>query len=226
MTTIPDIAAERQDIEELLPWHAAGTLSRRDAKRVEDALARDPELARRFELARTELGETILLNESLGAPSSRAGEALFARIDAEPKRMTLPSLNLSERFASFIAGFSPRTLAWSAAAAVLALVLQAGVITGVLINERGSGNGYKTASAPSNTPADGSFAMIRFAPNATAGDITKFLEANKLSVAAGPLAGGMFRVRIAVTGLPKDELARLVKQLQQDKAIDFIATAE
>jgi hypothetical protein len=33
-------------------------------------------------------------------------------------------------------------------------------------------------------------------------------------------------VRIAVTGLPKDELARLVKQLQGDKAVDFIATIE
>ena len=27
-------APERQEIEELLPWHAAGTLSRRDAQRV------------------------------------------------------------------------------------------------------------------------------------------------------------------------------------------------
>ncbi|MGB8612795.1 MAG: hypothetical protein WCD60_14320 [Pseudolabrys sp.] len=38
-------APERQEIEELLPWHAAETLSRRDAQRVEEALARDPELA-------------------------------------------------------------------------------------------------------------------------------------------------------------------------------------
>ena len=30
---------ERYEIEALLPWHAAGTLSRRDADRVEQALA-------------------------------------------------------------------------------------------------------------------------------------------------------------------------------------------
>ena len=59
---------EIQEIEELLPWHAAGTLSRRDAQRVEEALARDPELARRYALVRDELGETIHLNETLGAP--------------------------------------------------------------------------------------------------------------------------------------------------------------
>ena len=31
-------AAERQEIEALLPWHAAGTLNRRDAQKVEQAL--------------------------------------------------------------------------------------------------------------------------------------------------------------------------------------------
>jgi len=51
-------APERSEIEALLPWHAAGTLSRRDTQRVEDALARDPELARRYALVRDELGES------------------------------------------------------------------------------------------------------------------------------------------------------------------------
>jgi hypothetical protein len=218
------------EIEELLPWHAAGTLSRRDAARVEEALARDPELARRYELVREELEGTIHLNESLGAPSARASEALFAKIAAEPKRTALPSLHLGARLSDFIAGFSPRTLAYAAGAAVLAILLQAGVIGGVLIHERdgGTGGGYRTASAPATqAPAEtGTYAMIRFAPQASAADITTFLEANRLTIAGGPMAGGMFRVRVAVTGLPKDDLARLVKQLQSDKAVDFIATIE
>ena len=74
------------DLEALLPWHAAGTLSRRDAARVETALADDQELARQFQLAREELNGTILLNERLGAPSARAMAKLFAAIDAEPTR--------------------------------------------------------------------------------------------------------------------------------------------
>jgi hypothetical protein len=73
----------RHEIEALLPWHAAGTLSRRDTQRVEQALAGDRELARRYELVRQELVETIYLNETLGAPSARAMEKLFAAIDAE-----------------------------------------------------------------------------------------------------------------------------------------------
>jgi hypothetical protein len=74
---------ERYEIEVLLPWHAAGTLSCRDANRVEQALAGDPELARRYDLVRQELAETIHLNETLGVLSACAMEKLFAAIDAE-----------------------------------------------------------------------------------------------------------------------------------------------
>ena len=216
----------QDDVELMLPWHAAGTLSRRDAKRVEDALARDPELARRYDLVREELGETIRLNETLGAPSARAMDNLFKKIDGEPARRALPRLDLAARFSEFMTGFSPRTLAWSAAAAVLAIVLQAGIITGVLLNERTPGSGYQAASAPATAPADGSYAMIRFAPQASASDITGFLEANKLSLAGGPAAGGLYRVRVGMTGIPKNDLARIVRELQQDKTVDFIAAVQ
>jgi hypothetical protein len=78
---------ERHKVEELLPWHATGRLSRRDADRVEQALAGDRELAVRYEHVRQELAETIRLNETLGAPSARAMEKLFAAINAEEPRV-------------------------------------------------------------------------------------------------------------------------------------------
>jgi len=84
----------RHEIEELLPWYAAGTLSAREAERVEQALAGDSELARRYELVRQELAETARLNETLGAPAARAVEKLFAAINAEealaPRRRRRP----------------------------------------------------------------------------------------------------------------------------------------
>jgi len=218
-------APERQDIEQLLPWHAAGTLSRRDAQRVENALAQDPELARRYALVRDEFAETIHLNETLGAPSARAAEKLFAAIDAEPARRPAVSLALGDRIAEFFARLSPRTLAWSASAAVFAILLQAGLIAGVLLQETKT-TGYQTASAPTTDPGVGAFALIRFAPQASSDDVTKFLEANKLSIAAGPMSGGLYKVRVAVTGIPKGELARIVKKLQDDKVVGFIATTE
>ena len=225
MNAMKQDAPERNEIEALLPWHAAGTLSRRDAQRVEEALARDPELARRYALVRDELGETIHLNETLGAPSARALENLFVKIDAEPDRRPATSLNLGNRIGAFLASLSPRTLAWSATAAALAIVLQAGFLADIMLKETKT-TGYETASAPSTDPGVGAFTLIRFAPQASSDDITKFLEANKLSIAAGPMAGGLYKVRVAVTGIPKGELANIVKKLQQDKVVNFIATTE
>jgi len=224
MNAMKQEAPERQEIEELLPWHAAGTLSRRDAQRVEDALANDPELARRYALVREEFGETIHLNETLGAPSARPLEKLFAKIDTEPERRQAVSLNLGSRISAFFASLSPRTLAWSASAAAIAILLQAGLLADIMLKE--TKTGYETASAPTTDPGVGAFTLIRFAPQPTSDDVTKFLEANKLSIAAGPMAGGLYKVRVAVTGIPKGELANIVKKLQQDKVVGFIATTE
>ena len=77
---------ERQEIERLLPWYAARTLSRREADLVERALAADTDLARHYNLIRQELAVTIHLNETLGAPSARAMKKLFAAIEAEEAR--------------------------------------------------------------------------------------------------------------------------------------------
>ena len=215
----------RGDIEDLLPWHAAGTLSPRDMQRVETALAADPELARRYELVREELAQTIHLNETLGAPSARAAETLFAKIDAEPARAPAFSANLGARIRDFFAALSPRTVAWSAAAAALAIVLQAGVIGVVLVNGN-NGPGYDTASAPSTLSGGGTYALIRFQPQVSAADITRFLDTNKLSIAEGPLAGGLFRVRIAPAKLAKTDRDRLITTLQTNQVVSFIAATQ
>jgi anti-sigma-K factor RskA len=76
----------RIEIEELLPWYATGTLSARDAERVEQALASDGELAQRYDLVRRELAEITSLNEALGVPSARAMEKLFEAINADDAR--------------------------------------------------------------------------------------------------------------------------------------------
>jgi anti-sigma factor RsiW len=213
---------ESSEIEDLLPWHAAGTLSARKAQSVEAALARDPELKRRYELVREELAQTIHLNETLGAPSARAMTELFAKIDAEPQRHAAPSLSLGARIRDLFGSLSPRTLAWSAGAAALAIVLQAAVIGGIVLREQSAG-GYQTASVSGTASGDGTYALIRFQPQASAADITRFLETNTLSIAGGPAAGGLYRVRIAETKLAKAGLDRRMQTLQSDKIIGFIA---
>jgi anti-sigma-K factor RskA len=213
------------DIEELLPWHAAGTLDYHEAQSVEAALANDPELARRYELVREELAQTVHLNESLGAPSPRAVDALFARIDAEPARHAAASFTIGARMREFFAGLSPRTLAWSATAAALAIVLQAAVIGGFVFKENSTG-GYETASAPAGGAGEGTYAVIRFQPQASAAAITKFLETNKLSIQSGPSADGLYQVRIAGNKLSKPDLNRIIKPLQIDPVVNLIAVPQ
>ena len=220
--------SEPSDIELLLPWHAAGTLSHRDKQRVEAALANDPELARRYELVREELGGTIHLNETLGAPSARAMDALFAKIDAEPSRAPAASMNLSARVREFFATLSPGTLAWSAGAAALAIVLQAGLIAGFVFNEQAAPTPgtYQTASMPLANKVEGAYALIRFQPQANAADISKFLETNKLSIADGPSPGGLYRLRVSSSKVSGGELADIVKNLQDNSVVGFIAPTQ
>ena len=117
-------------------------------------------------------------------------------------------LNLTRRFGEFVASLTPRTLAVASAAAVLALVLQAGVITGVLLNERGGG--YQTASAPATTAADGSYAMIRFAPQATAADIVDLVLGEAIARDANKPADDM---SVVVLTLPEHQQTTLVRRM-------------
>lgn len=125
---------EPEEIEALLPWYAAGTLSERDSRRVEDALRQDAVLQKQYAVIREEYAETVALNEEFGAPSSRALQKLMAAIDAEPARaQSAAALKRPGRFAGFFASLSPRTLAWSASFGGLALMVQAGLIGTILM---------------------------------------------------------------------------------------------
>jgi hypothetical protein len=72
------------------------------------------------------------------------------------------------------------------------------VITAVVVKEQGSPSEPGLASAPS----EGSYAVVRFAPQATADDITNFLRAYKATVVEGPLKGPLYRIRLSETKLP------------------------
>ncbi len=218
---------ERHELEALLPWHATGTLNRRDSDRIERALVGDRELARRYDLVREELAETIHLNETLGAPSARAMERLFAAIDAEeahspPRRRPF---DLGQRITEILSGFAPRTIAWSATAAALAILVQAAIIAGVMMREDAAPTGPRLAS----TVSRGSFAVVRFAPQATATEITNFLGAYKATLVEGPLksGGGLYRIRVAESQLPVGEVGRIIRQMQEEsRVVGFIAVAD
>jgi hypothetical protein len=218
MNTMSEKVDDRQEIENLLPWHAAGTLSRRDAERVERALASDQELARRFELVREELAETIHLNESLGAPSARAMEKLFAAIDAEGavKRKPGFAFDLRTRVSEFFSAFAPRTLAYASGVAALVILLQAGVIGDMALNN-GGGGAFVTSSADVKVKSVDFFVI--FSPQISTEDLTSFLRANKARIVDGPKGGATYQVRFEADGSPQDEIARLKKVMEAQPKI-------
>jgi anti-sigma-K factor RskA len=223
MTMLNKEGPERQEIEALLPWHAAGTLNRRDSERVERAIAADRELARRFELVREEQHETIHLNESLGVPSTRAMEKLFAAIEAEGSRAPARrSFDIAGRISEFLASFAPRTVAYAAAGAAVALFVQAAVLTSIVVKDSTQTSGVTELSS-AHIPAN-YHATIRFTPQSTNADITRFLDANHATVVDGPIAG---RYNIRFNGLSKDEIIKTVQRMQAEaRLVDLIATKE
>ena len=216
---------EPGEVEMLLPWHAAGTLNARDSRRVEEALAGDPELARQYAVIREEYAETIDLNESLGAPSARAMQKLFAAIDAEPERRPQALLNVVARFTGLFARLSPRTLAWSASLGALALLLQAGIIGAVLMSNRPTS--FQTASLSSNEPVTRELgvaapprALVRFAPDARVADITALLDKYQASIVDGA-KGSLFRLQFANRPMTKDDFSALISRLQNEKIVSL-----
>jgi hypothetical protein len=214
---------EPGEMEMLLPWHAAGTLNARDARRVDEALARDPELARQYAVIREEYAQTIHINESLGAPSIRAMQKLFAAIEAEPAGKPAASLGFSARAFGFFASLSPRALAWSATLGALALLLQAGVIGAVLVNSQPAFQTASSVTDQSMTRALGPEApppraLVRFAPDARVKDITALLDTYHAFIIDGA-KGGLFRLQFGNGPMTKDEVSSLMSRLQSEKLV-------
>jgi hypothetical protein len=219
------------DVEVLLPWYVAGTLRRRDRQRVEEALRNDPALAEHLDCVREELAETIHLNETLGAPSPHAAERLMAAIDAEATRKHAPGI-AAGWLTGFFANLSPRTMAVAASFAMLAIALQAVAIVDVFTKSQvtvpgagqggGQGTGQGTGQSTGQTAEhkNGTFAMVRFARQASAGEITNFLQNYQAALVDGPTPGGLYRVRVAMSSLAKEELARIVARMRQDRVVE------
>jgi hypothetical protein len=233
---------EPGEIEALLPWHAAGTLNARDARRVDDALARDPELAKQYAVIQEEYAETIGLNESLGAPSSRAMQKLFAAIDAEPVRSGSTSVGLSARISGFFASLSPRTLVASAAVGALAIMLQAGVI-GTVLMQRDTRTfqtaSYEAAPSPASAPTTVTRSLapapasveaptrlfIRFAPTARVSDITALLDGYQGTIVDSG-KDGLFRLQFGNRVMTKDQIAGLIRRLENEKIVSMAVQAQ
>jgi anti-sigma factor RsiW len=181
-----------QAVEDLLPFHVAGSLSAAEARQVEAALAADSELRRRLALVEEEMTETILLNEGIAGPSTRALDRLMAGIEAEPAR-NAPSAGWSARLAGWFHAVTPRQAAWATGAVALVIALQAGALVGLATRQ--ADVAFQTASQGSAAPAAAGAAFtVIFQPEAKAADIAALLERTGVRIVDGPRVGGIYRV--------------------------------
>ena len=67
---------------------------------------------------------------------------------------------------------------------------------------------------------------VRFAAQASMADVGKFLDQYQASLAGGPRPGNLYRLRIGDTALPREELSNIVRQMAQEKIVEFVATAQ
>ncbi len=221
----PVPAPEEADL--LMPWLATGRLGARDAARLGDDMERNPERARQYELVREELAETIRLNEDQGAPSGRAAAQLFRLIDAERAKATparRPLAGLTGWFGGATAAFRPAPRAWLAVAAALVIVAQGGLLATLVLRDTGHPGAYQTASGPQMALGPGSYALVSFAPNATAAQIAGLLESSKASIVRGP-SGGLFTIRLADQTLTPEEVERRLGKLRENAAVVLFAAA-
>ena len=82
---------------------------------------------------------------------------------------------------------------WAVAAAVLAIVVQAALIGGLVVERQG--NGYYTAGG-GETRSEGTLVLARFSDGVTLAVLTERLAALDIAIVDGPKAGGMFTLRI------------------------------
>ncbi|GEO98662.1 hypothetical protein [Methylobacterium haplocladii] len=210
------------EIDLLLPWHAVERLSPAEAERVAAALRADPERVRHLDIAREEHVETVALNQSLGLPSRGARDALFSRIAAEGRK---PAETFAQRWRGWLAALSPRALAVSGVAAALVIAVQAGFLAKVYLSEQGSG--YETASAPVAAPgSDGAYALVAFAPGATAARIEALLRETRSRIVDGPRPGGLYRLRLGDGATTPTAAAALIDRLKAETEVVRLAAPE
>jgi anti-sigma factor RsiW len=211
-------AAEREEIEMLLPWYVSGRLDAADRARVESYLARDAGLRHQLDLIRAERQETIGANEAL--PTAPAG-ALDRLMTSLPQRQ--PSL--AQRFASstiyqtvadFFAAPTVRGVRFAAFAAALLLLVQAAVITTLLVRGEGGGT-YQTASGQSDDK--GVSALVVFTEDARLPAISRLLADLDATIVDGPKPGGVYKIRIRTSDRSDAARAALLRRLAEQRDV-------
>ncbi|RVD31114.1 anti-sigma factor [Mesorhizobium sp. M4A.F.Ca.ET.020.02.1.1] len=196
--------SRRDEMETLLPFYLNGSLEGAELEAVEEWLASDPAALAALGEAEAEFSGTAAATEAIRPPADALSR--FARtLDAEagPARAPASPSWLTQALNRFLA--VPATVAWAAAAALLALV-----VVQSFEQPGGKGTDFEVAGTGDEL-AKLPFALVKFKPEAKMSDIAAFLDQNGLKISGGPTAAGVFHIALpAKTSADYDKLLGLI----------------
>ena len=221
----------QDDIEQLLPWFVTGKLDASEKQMVESYLAAHPAMRSQIVLIEAEQAETTHNNEAVGTPAADMLAKLMARIEGDAASGS-PVAALGQLLQRALDWLSDRSaLVPVAAAATIALLIQAGAITALVWHGGQPGPSpaaYQTASAPATVAAtdQAAYVLAGFTPTATAEQIEKTLQPLGITIADGPKAGGIYRLRLSEKALGDTERDMLMTALKSNSGVvRFVAPA-
>ncbi len=220
MNTTPEAPSERDEIEMLLPWYASGRLDPAEVTRVETYLSAHPEMQERLDLIRKEQNETHYLNTSSSArPVTSADQFMSEIVGAKSSNRG----GLMSWIGDLFSAPGMHSVRWAAAAAVLVILVQAAAIVMLAVPQGDSQ--YRQASGEIQSSAPGSFVLVRFSDKADMSGIAKLLNDLDMKITEGPLAGGLFRIRIGDSDMSAEDRTSRTKALSDRKDLVVFVTA-
>ena len=209
----------REEISQLLPWYANGTLSEAECERVEAALDADEQLRAEFDLVLEDQVATIDLVSEEPVPASMEQRFKVSLNQMQSQAQQAPVSPLEPETSGFIERmvamlFPTRAVAYMAVAAALLLVVQSGAIVS-LISDDLTGRQFQTASGPGKQSAAGIQFLVQFNGDASMTNVSKFLKDNDGRLAGGPSADGFYTLEFSPGG---DTSAPKLQTLLEEKS--------
>lgn len=193
---------EPDELTLLLPWYLNGTLEPEMMARIDKALKTDPVLQHQFDLLLEDQAATLELAESETLPVAM-GDRFRVALDQEIERARITSTSAAGKGQSWTlsrlieAVFPTRSFAYAAAAAMLVIAVQSGIILQMSADQTPSQSGTQYETATGDSSSNGTVAeyLVMFQPGADFGDVSAFLSENNATIASGPSGDGFLTIR-------------------------------
>jgi hypothetical protein len=214
-------ATMRRRFEELAPWHVNGTLSESDRRWVDDYVRTHPR-------ASAQLDWYASLQERVKADAPQIEpdlglERLLHRVRNEIRREPAkPQSWLDRLFAPIRGGAAALTLrpVYAYAGAAL-LVLQAGVIGTLVVEQHAAEQEFAQFRSMATVPVSGPVLRVTFRADARESDIRLALLAVGGNIVGGPGHFGQY-----IVSVPGEHIARAVETLRANTAVEALDVAE